>query len=239
MQFPPLKTATLIKRYKRFLADVSLSDGQEITIYCPNTGAMTGCAEPGSRVWFSVSDNSKRKYAQTWELVETSGGELACIHSAKANELVKEAIERGVVQELSGYETIKGEVKYGDENSRIDFLLEHKVDTAIERCYVEVKSVTLLTANGLGVFPDAVSRRGQKHLRELIAMVAQGYRAVLFFCVQHTGIERVAPADLIDRQYGEAFREALAAGVEVIAYRATITPQEIRLTTCLPVLSCY
>jgi len=232
MQFDTLIPATLHKRYKRFLADVELDTGEKITAHCPNTGAMTACAEPGSRVWLSLSDNPKRKYPHTWELVQTSSGDMACIHSAKANALVKEAIENGVVKELSNYQAIHSEVKFGSEKSRVDFLLEG----ANEKCFVEVKSVTLLLAAGLGVFPDAVSERGSRHLRELIEMKAQGHRAVLFFCVQHTGIEQVAPADLIDSRYGETFREALARGVEVLAYGASISPRAIRLHKPLPVL---
>lgn len=232
MELRPLISATLIKRYKRFLADVELDGGEVITVHCPNTGAMTGCAEPGSRVWLSLSDNPKRKYPYTWELVDTLSGDRACVHSVKANALVKEAIEGGVVEALSGYDRIRTEVKFGAENSRVDLLLESDGD----QCFVEVKSVTLLLDKGLGVFPDAVSERGRKHLRELIEVKRQGHRSVLFFCVQHSGIERVAPADLIDPRYGETFREALAAGVEVIAYGANISLQAIILENSLPVL---
>jgi sugar fermentation stimulation protein A len=237
MKFPELIQGTLIKRYKRFLADVTLLDGKEITVHCPNTGAMTGCAEPGYTVWLSQSDNPKRKYPHTWELVETTEGHLACIHSVKANALVKEAIVNGVVKELQGYDTINSEVKYGEENSRIDLLLKNSDHS----CYVEVKSVTLLKggkgrSQGLGIFPDAVSDRGRKHLRELIAMKQQGHRAVLFFCVQHSGIDLVAPADSIDKNYGDTFREALNAGVEVIAYRADVSVDAMSLAVALPVL---
>lgn len=232
MRLPELTEGCLIKRYKRFLADICLSDGSEITVHCPNTGAMTGCAEPGSRVWLSTSDNTKRKYAHTWELVETQPGEMACIHSAKANALVKEAIEREVVDELSDYASIKTEVKYGEEGSRIDLLL----DAPGQSCFVEVKSVTLKLENGLGVFPDAVSDRGRKHLRELISAKEKGHRAVLFFCVQHTGIQRVAPADQIDPKYAETFRQAIKAGVEVLAYRAQVDIENIELKEFLPVL---
>ena len=138
---------------------------------------MTGCAEPGAKVWLSLSDNPKRKYLHSWELVETLAGDMVCIHSAKANALVKEAIAQGRIPELANYDSVRSEVKYGEENSRIDLLLE----SVSQQCYVEVKSVTLLRENGLGLFPDAVSDRGQKHLRELMAMVALGHRALLFF----------------------------------------------------------
>ena len=232
MKLPSLLKATLVKRYKRFLADVELDGGEKLTVYCPNTGAMTGCAEPGSPVWISSSDNQKRKYRNTWELVQTRGNHMACIHSAKANELVKEAIETGVIRELQGYTIIRTEVKYGEEKSRIDLLLQGPPG----RCYIEVKSVTLRLDNDVGVFPDAVSERGRKHLRELITMVKQGHRAVLFFCVQHTGIKQVAPADSIDSKYGGTFREAIAAGVEVLAYSAEISPVRILLRQPVPVL---
>jgi sugar fermentation stimulation protein A len=232
MKLPPLIEGRLVKRYKRFLADVCLTDGREITAHCPNTGAMTGCAEAGWRVWLSTSDNPKRKYAQTWELVENDQGDLACIHSVKANALVKEAIEKAVIKELDGYESLKTEVKFGEENSRADLLLESSHET----CFVEVKSVTLKLDDGLGIFPDAVSDRGRKHLRELIHMKSLGYRAVLFFCVQHSGIDQVAPADSIDPKYAETFRQALAAGVEVLAYRASISLNRIELTDPLAVL---
>ncbi|MEH6910475.1 MAG: DNA/RNA nuclease SfsA [Oceanicoccus sp.] len=231
LKLPPLVKAVLIKRYKRFLADVVLEGGEQITVHCPNTGAMTGCAEAGSTVWLSTSDNPKRKYVHTWELVRVADGNMACIHSAKANVLVKEAIEKGVVPELADYKRIHTEVKYGDEGSRIDLLLEKDGrGEASGKCFVEVKSVTLHLGDGLGVFPDAVSDRGRKHLRELMSMVNQGHRAVLFFCVLHTGIKRVAPADLIDELYGDTFREAVASGVEVLVYGADINPGAIVLS---------
>lgn len=236
MKLLNLKNATLIKRYKRFLADVSLPSGEDITVHCPNTGAMTGCAEPGGSVWLSTSKNPKRKYAHTWELIKTTQGYWICVHSAKANGLAKEGVEQGVIEELQGYEQLNTEVKYGQEKSRIDLLLGNS--NGREQCFVEVKSVTLLEdqQTGQGIFPDAVSERGQKHLRELIAMKKQGHRAVLLFCVLHSGISSVAPADSIDKKYADTFREALDAGVEVIAYSADINEQEIKLTAPLEVL---
>lgn len=234
MEFPALVEGELLRRYKRFLADVQLPDGSQITAHCPNTGAMTGCAEPGSLVWLSTSDNPKRKYRHSWELVATPAGHMVCIHSARANPLVVEAIEQGVITELQGYQTLRREVRYGEEGSRIDMLLEQP---GRPLCYVEVKSVTLLLDDtGLGVFPDAVSARGRKHLRELAAAAEQGHRAVLLFAALHTGIERVAPADQIDARYGEALREAMQAGVEVLAYRAAISPSQIQLQEAVEVL---
>lgn len=225
----------MIKRYKRFLADVEMADGEVLTVHCPNTGAMTGCAEPGSMVWLSTSNNPKRKYAHTWELLKVDNN-MVCVHSSRANALVLEAIENEWVQELSGYDSIRTEVKYGDEGSRIDLLLANTATQA--QCYVEVKSVTLLMdGSGLGIFPDAVSDRGRKHLRELMVVAEQGHRAVLFFAVLHTGIVSVAPADAIDGKYADTYREAIAAGVEVIAYGAEITSDKIRLRHRLATLS--
>lgn len=221
----PLHTGKLIKRYKRFLADVELPGGKQLTIHCPNTGSMKNCCTPGSTVWFSESDNKKRKYPHTWEIVSVQDYK-AGINTHLANKLVCEAIENGVVTELQGYPQLQTEVKYGIENSRIDILLSRSE----ERCFVEIKNVTLLIGDGLGTFPDAVTSRGAKHLRELIEMKQQGHRAVLFFCVQHTGVERVAPADDIDPLYGDTLREAIEAGVEVLAYGAEINEQEIGLS---------
>lgn len=233
MKLDNMLEGLLIKRYKRFLADIDLGNGRELTVHCPNTGSMKNCAEPGSRVWIQDSGNLKRKYVYGWELVEVEGRYLACINTGRANHLVREAIEGGVIEPLQGYASLRSEVKYGEENSRIDLLLEDEQRPA---CYVEVKNVTLYEGDGLGTFPDAVTTRGAKHLRELMAMVAAGHRAVLMFCVPHMGIERVAPADHIDPEYGQLLREAVAAGVEVFAYGAQISADEISLTRRLPVL---
>lgn len=233
MELPPLVSARLLRRYKRFLADVELDSGETMTVHCPNTGAMTGCAEPGSRVWLSQSDNPRRKYRYTWELVETAAGHRACIHSARANDLVEEALRAGVVDELRGFEALAREVRLGTEGSRLDFLLQ--MPDAVH-CYMEVKSVTLYWQRGMGLFPDAKSDRAARHLRELMAAVAAGHRAVLFFAVLHTGIDTVAPADAIDPRYAETFREALAAGVEVLAYAASISDSGLALQRRLPVL---
>ena len=195
---------------------------------------MLNCAEPGSTIWYSRSDNPKRKYPNTFELVETEDGSLAGINTGKANALVREALEAGLIKELKGYAHIKSEVRYGSENSRIDFCLSGN-DQDERDCFVEVKSVTLGLGNGLGMFPDAVTARGSKHLRELIQVHQQGNRAVLLFCVQHTGIERVEPADDIDPVYAATLKDAVKSGVEVLAYRADISPEEIKLTRAIPV----
>lgn len=227
---PPLQQGTLIKRYKRFMADISLPDGSELTLHCPNTGSMKNCAEPGSAVWFSDSGNPKRKYRLTWELVAVGNGAIAGINTGRANGLVKEAIAAGLIPELDGYEHIRTEVKYGAENSRIDLLLER----VGQQCYVEVKSLTLGEGE-IGYFPDAVTERGRKHLRELETMVEQGHRAVLFFCVQHNGVKVARPADHIDPKYGAALRQAHQNGVEVMAWQCDLSAAEITIARALPV----
>ncbi|MBY6198613.1 DNA/RNA nuclease SfsA [Vibrio hangzhouensis] len=225
---PPLKQGKLIKRYKRFLADITLADKQQLTIHCANTGAMTGCAETGATVWYSTSDNAKRKYPNSWELTQTAAGHSICVNTARANTLVVEAINNEVISELSGYQTLRTEVKYGQENSRIDILLQ---DSDREDCYIEVKSVTLLDDlnSGQGYFPDAQTTRGQKHLRELTEMVQSGHRAVLFFAVLHSGIEKVSAAHHIDAKYSLLLKQAREAGVEIICYKAEFSDNEIRL----------
>jgi len=231
---PALQEARLIKRYKRFLADVILADGSQTTIHCPNTGSMRNCAPEGARVWFSQSSNSKRKYPFTWELVEVDERYKVGVNTGRANALVAEALAAGVIAPLAAYKTVQAEVKYGNENSRIDFLLSENSERPEELCYVEVKSVTLGVGDGLGEFPDAVSSRGAKHLRELMEMKEQGQRAVLLYCVQHEGIERVAPAYEIDPTYAQLLRQAYDSGVEVYAYRARVSHEEISLQDEIP-----
>lgn len=227
----PLIPATLVRRYKRFLADVILEAGDEVTVHTPNTGAMLGCAEPGSRVWLKDSGNPARKYPLGWELSTSESGTLIGVNTHRANQLVQEGIETGVIEELQGYESLRREVGYGDEGSRIDLLLQHPARPA---CYIEVKNVTLLQAAGVAAFPDAVSQRGSKHLRELTRLVAQGYRAVLLFCVQRADAEVVEPARDIDPVYADTLATAVEQGVEVLAYRAQVSPTEITLQTRLP-----
>ncbi len=228
-----LEHGILLRRYKRFLADVELDDGSQRTIHCPNTGSMKNCANPGDDVWFSTSNNAKRKYPNTWEISCTPEGHFIGIQSAKANAIVKESLNN--VPELGGYETVKSEVKYGAENSRIDLFLSGHLDKP--DCYVEIKSVTLLETSepeGLGLFPDAVTSRGTKHLRELTEIVREGYRGVLFYCVQHSGIKRVEPAGEIDPEYAQTLTIARTAGVEVYAYSTEISPKGIVLGQALP-----
>jgi sugar fermentation stimulation protein A len=229
VRLPPLIAGTLVKRYKRFLADVILEDGSEVTVHCPNSGSMKGCATPGSRVLLSRSSNTARKYPFGWELVHADGFWIG-INTGLPNRLTSEAIANGAVAELQGYATIRPEVPYG-EHSRIDLLLEG----INGRCFVEVKNVTLME-NGRALFPDAVTTRGQKHLHELMRVVREGDRGVIFFTVQRGDGNSVSPADMIDPEYGRLLRLAMESGVEALAYRASVTPEEIRLTKRLPVI---
>lgn len=222
MSDPSRTTGKLIRRYKRFLADVELDNGEFITAHCPNTGSMKNCIEKGARVWLSRSDNPSRKYPFTWELTRTTRGHFIGINTNKANAIVKAAILQKKVAEVRDYPSIKTEQKYGSENSRIDiFLSGHAL---LPDCYLEVKSVTLLEApvsRGIGYFPDSVSKRGAKHLRELMTVVEEGCRAVLFYCVQHSGIREVRAASHIDHVYADTLQRAVAAGVEVLAYKVS------------------
>ncbi|WP_345971990.1 DNA/RNA nuclease SfsA [Sulfurimonas diazotrophicus] len=220
----PLIPGTLIKRYKRFLADISLEDGSIVTAHCPNSGSMKGYKEEGLRVWLSESDNPKRKLRYTWELVEDADGETVMVHAARANALAEEAVREGVVTELQGYDRLRREVKYGSQNSRIDLLLE-KGDA---KCFVEVKSVTLREGDTL-MFPDAVTTRGQKHLEELMEVKEKGDRAVLFFAVLREGGTHFEAAAHIDPAYASLLAQASDAGVEVLIYRAAFAPEGVAL----------
>ena len=231
----PLVPATLLRRYKRFLADVVLADGNEITVHVANPGAMTGLAVPGTKVWLSKSGNPARKLPYSWELAEVnlgSGMELVGVNTGHPNALVAAAIADGAIEELRGYSSLRREVRYG-RNSRVDFLLEQQGKPS---CFVEVKNVHLMRKTALAEFPDAVTARGAKHLEELAAMVAQGHRAMMVFLIQIGSADRMALARDIDPRYGAAFDGARAQGVEAIAYRCTISPVEIAVTGAVPVL---
>lgn len=234
MQFEPeLEEGRLIKRYKRFLADIECADGSVVTAHCANTGSMKNCVAEGAQVWFSRNDDPKRKLKASWELVETPHGRMACINTGRANRLVEEALDAGVITELAGFTQLRREVRFGEENSRADFCLMFDEQPVI----VEVKSVTLGFADtDVAAFPDAVTVRGSKHLRELTALAASGQRAVLIYCVNLSGITAVRAAQEIDPDYAAALAEAKAAGVEVLAYGTTITAESIAVTHPLVVV---
>lgn len=234
MQFhPPLEQGRLLRRYKRFLADIELPGGEQLTIHCPNTGSMLNCMREGGQVWFSRSNDPKRKLPGTWEISETPQGRLACVNTGRANALVEEALRAGIIAELAGFSALRREVAYGEEGSRIDFRLEFDGAPA----YVEVKSVTLgYPASTVAAFPDAVTQRGAKHLRELAKLARQGVRAVQLYCVNLTGIDAVRPAEEIDTAYAQALRAAVSDGVEVLAYGARLDSEGIVIDRRLPVL---
>ena len=230
----PLTPATLVRRYKRFLADVVLPTGEEMTVHVANPGAMIGLAAPGARVWLSKSPNAKRKLPHSWELVEVDfggGAELVGVNTAHPNGIIAEAIAAGLIPELTGYASARREVKYG-KNSRVDLLLEHP---GRPPCYVEVKNVHLMRRTGVAEFPDAVTARGTKHLHELATMVALGCRAVMLFVIQIGSAERFALAADIDPAYARAFELARAAGVEALAYRCKVTEEDICLAGPVPI----
>ena len=221
---PPFTEARLLRRYQRFLADIEFPDGRRLTVHCPNTGSMLGCRDAGMRVWLSEAANPARKYAWTWELVEALPGVLVGIHTGRSNGLVREAIVTGVIRELQGYAVLTAEVPAG-EGSRVDFLLTGHA--AQPDCYLEVKNVTAAVEEGIALFPDAVSERASRHLRELMAKAAAGHRAMLCFCVQRDDVQEVRPADAIDPLYGRSLRAAMQQGVEVCAYGACVRPDEV------------
>jgi len=226
----PLIPARLVRRYKRFLADVVLENGEETTVHCPNPGSMMGLDQPGSLVWLSRSPNPKRKLPLTFEIVEVGGG-LVGINTMHPNRLVEEAIKGDVITELKGYDSLKREVPY-DENSRIDFLLEGE---GREPCYVEVKNVHF-KRDREAEFPDCVTARGAKHLAALERQVASGARAVTAYVVQRTDCRAFSLADDIDPAYAAAFAKARTGGVEMLCYRCDISLDEIKLASALPIV---
>jgi len=229
---PPLVSGTLIRRYKRFLADVILETGETITVHCPNSGSMKGCAAPGATIYLSQSDNSRRKYRYTWELVQVPGT-LIGINTQVPNKFVKQAIEKGLIHELSGYDTITTEVKTSS-HTRLDLMLEKAERFGnTKKCYVEIKNCTLVE-DGVAMFPDAVTQRGQKHLEELEQLVAIGHRGVIFFLVQRMDAKEFRPADKIDKIYGEKLRKAFKNGVEIMVWDTVVNTRQIRLGQKLP-----
>lgn len=232
MQFTtPLLHGKLIRRYKRFLADVTLDSGEEVVAHCPNTGAMTGCAEPGYEVWLSPSNNPKRKLAYTWELAKTFDGHFIGINTHNANKLVAEALDNKAIAEFSHVQDWKAEVTPPGADSRFDF----RITTARGDAYIEVKSVTLLEA-GKGYFPDARTTRGAKHCETLGNLAAAGVPATLVFCVQHTGIREVRVAEHIDPNYAAAVKVAHDKGMQIIALGCEINEQNIKVNQSLPVI---
>ena len=229
MKFEKLIKGKLIKRYKRFLADIILEDGEEITAHVPNSGAMTSCIEDNCDVWVTFHDNPKRKLKYTLEITKM-GENLICTNTGVANKIAIEAIENGVIKELQGYDYLKPEQKYG-QNSRIDIFLENEN----QKCYVEVKSVSLKIADNLA-FPDSVTSRGTKHLNELCDMVKQGHRAVMLYVVQRTDDLPFRLACEIDKKYCEAFKEVTKKGVEVLVYQSSINYENIVINKRLELL---
>ncbi|MDA1073455.1 MAG: DNA/RNA nuclease SfsA [Proteobacteria bacterium] len=228
---PPLAQGVLVRRYKRFLADVITQQGQALTLHCPNTGAMTGADEPGSEVWYSESANLKRKYPHTLEVVCSARGKIG-VNTLRANRLIHEALQARQIDSLAGYSQIKTEAAIPEGNGRFDFRL---TAPALPICYVEVKNMTLALAHGRGAFPDAVSERALKHVEALKAAIGRGERAVLLFCVTHSGIDFATPADEIHPAYGQALREASAAGVEILALKFSLTRFEFKPDRLVPV----
>ncbi|MEJ2201453.1 MAG: DNA/RNA nuclease SfsA [Desulfuromonadaceae bacterium] len=224
----PLIEGRLLRRYKRFFADIELTDGSRVTAHTPNTGSMRQCAVPGHRVLISPATNPSRKLPYTLELIEVNG-HWVDTHTQRTNRVVEEGLRRGWIAELAGFEVIP-EFRY--HASRLDFLLENPE----QRVLVEVKNVTLCCQPGVACFPDAVTSRGQKHLRELLRARQEGYRAVIFFLVQRAEAETFSPADAIDPEYGRLLREVTRQGVEILAYKSVVSPTETRIGQGIPVI---
>jgi len=229
MQFnQKLQPGILVQRYKRFLADINLENSKIITVHCPNSGSMLGCSEPGSPVMLSRSENPRRKYPHTLEMVRV-GATWVGVNTGLTNRLVREALENGIIKEFNRPETIKQEIKTSD-NTRLDFLLEQQG----KKIFMEVKNCSL-AENKTAMFPDAVTARGTKHLRELAALKQQGHAAAVFFCVQRGDADLFRPAYRIDPLYAETLAKVAADGVMVLAYQAEVGPEEIRIARKLPV----
>ncbi|MEJ2656471.1 MAG: DNA/RNA nuclease SfsA [Desulfobacterales bacterium] len=228
LAWPPLIPGTLVKRYNRFIADITLTNGQTINAHCPNSGSMQACCEPGRPVYVSFHDHPKRKLKYTWELIEMPDS-IVGINTQVPNRLVAKSIEAGLLPGLSGYDTISREVKTSD-NTRLDILLKKGENN---RCYVEIKNCTLVT-DGVACFPDAVTSRGLKHLVELESLVFEGFRCVIFYVIQRMDAKTFQPADHIDPAYGKELRRALEFGVEILVYDTQIDLESIRLNREIP-----
>jgi sugar fermentation stimulation protein A len=227
IKWPKLIQGRLIRRYKRFMADMKLRNGHVVTAHCPNSGSMAECSEPGRKVFLSRSSNPARRLKYTWEMIQMPSS-LVGVNTMIPNRLAKISILSGIIPSLKGYERVRSEVNYG-KNSRIDLLLENDR----KRCFVEVKNCTLVK-DGTAYFPDAVTSRGLKHLRELQSQVHSGDRAVMFFLIQRMDAELFRPAWYIDPDYARELTKAVENGVETIAYDVLINPQGIRLNRSLP-----
>lgn len=222
---PALRPGVLVRRYRRFLADIETAAGACATIHCPNTGAMHGCADPGSAIWYATSDSPRRKYRHTLELVRASDGHLVCVHSARANAVVVEAIAAGLLPGASPDAPLRREVAVAGRG---------RIDLRVGALFVEVKAVTLKLGDS-GAFPDAVSARATRHAKTLRELALAGNPAMLVFCVLRNGIGGVRPADAIDPAYGTALRAAAAAGVQVLALGCRVTPRGVEPSGLLPV----
>lgn len=234
----PLTQAVLLKRYKRFLAEIVINNQEHRVIYCPNMGAMTGCDILGSRLWFSHSSNPRRKFPDTWELVEVDGGYLVCVNTQNSQELIVEGIEKGVITQLQGYAQINLAPPLLEDHSYDLSLNHHTQDGEPQHCYVHINNVTLGDEIHRGFFPDAASEKAVQQLKALMHAKKLGHRAMLVYCVQHTGIERLFPADHIDPQYGSLLRQAMIAGVEIHAYGVDISLTQMSIArpveVCIP-----
>ena len=239
MEFPSsLNQAVLLKRHKRFLAEVIVNNQEHRVIYCPNVGAMSGCDILGSRIWFSHSNNPRRKFPDTWELIEVDVGHLVCINTQYTPHLIEEALKSDQLKIFQDYAKITMDPPMFEEYS-FDILLEKNSEKENEECYIMIQTVTLGDEIHRGFFPDAPSERGIEQLKGLMLAKQKGYRAVLIFCALHTGIHRLFPADHIDPDYGSILRQALIAGVEIVGYRTEITLTQVKISTpleiCVPV----
>ncbi len=227
---PPLIEGSLLRRYRRFLADVRLTDGSRVTAHCPNPGSMRSCLVPGGRVWLSRQPAASRKLGFTWELAQV-GKAKVLVHPVRANQLVLEALRSARIPELSCYSQIEQEVQFGS-NTRFDFCLTR----GSQRCFVEVKSVTYTLGNGRLAFPDSPTERGRKHLLALMESHRRGHRAVLLFCASRNDARCVVPADEVDPEYGRLLRRAQERGVELVSYRVSLRALDLRLNQRIPVL---
>ena len=222
-RYPPLIKGTLVKRYKRFFADIELEDGEIVTAHCPNTGPMTGIYIPGKPVYISPSNNPKRKLKYTWEIIEIDEPPTwVGVNTNLPNKAVRSLLEQKLIPELADFSELKSEVKYGQENSRVDFLMTHTDGTPI---YIEVKNTTW-TDGSLALFPDTVTTRGQKHIRELMSMLPEARVCMLYF-VNRGDCDSFAPGDSTDPKYGQLLREAMAKGLEVYACSCDVSPEGV------------